>query len=185
MRILELRYADDLSQTAAVPARANIPVQDVLTLLRARRNARYKQLNNKGVTLEPGDPGIFIGLNKLFNACPGLVLLRPSCNSVSDLSDVTDFIAKSSFQHFLGWYPSGLPYATFCGMAARAVSLSSNPTLAQETITEYCELFLNSARYPAEFLRKLACKWDRLHPGAAVTCTRAVADAIICVACRS
>ena len=175
--LLEVRYADDVSQTAVVDASSDVSEALLKDLLRQRREARYYQLNGRGVTLAPGDCGHFIGLTKTIDSQIGL-LLQPSCRVMSDDANDFTFQATSALPHHLGWHPPSLSFATLSGLASRAISLSSNVDLALVSLVEYLETYVASSEIPPSVLLALARKWDRLHPCAATSCVAASALAI-------
>ena len=53
--LLEIRYADDISQTIAAPAASGILPSRLVSFLRDRLLLRYEKLNGKGVTIEAGE----------------------------------------------------------------------------------------------------------------------------------
>ena len=175
--ILEMRYTDDVSQSATWPCSSSVTEAFVRCLLRDRRNLRYRKINGKGINLEPGESDLFIGLLKSYDPFRG-ILLRPTCTFNATEPDPTDILFKSGVQHYLGWCPSRVPYATLCGFAARSISLSSTSSLASDALTDFFELFLTSGAYPSVRLSRLAAKWDGAHRVAPVSCATALSRAL-------
>jgi hypothetical protein len=177
--VLEMRYADDLSQTALAPHDSDITPNFLREILRGRRELRYQQIDGHGVELVAGADGMFVGLRK-FLVSHGIIV-RPSTAAslpVDVLPElISDMTPSTMLQHYNGWYPPALPYALLSGMAARATLLASNSCLADVSLTESLSLFFTSADYPFAVVHKLAKKWDDAHPGALLSCASAVEKA--------
>lgn len=177
--ISDLRYADDISQTAVVPDASDIDLATIRAFLRQRRESRYKQIGGAGVSRVPGPSGVFIGLYKTWDRIDG-IRVHPMVTAILPEEDTYsfDFACVSSLPHFEGWYHPRLPFATLCGFASRALQLSSTPALALTTLTDYLEVFLARASYPGFVIVRLTEKWDALNAAAAVRFSRAVSVAI-------
>jgi hypothetical protein len=131
------------------------------------------------VTLLPGEQSRFIGLIKVVQPHRGL-LVRPSTvrSSNDPAGEETEFLCATALPHFHGWCLPSLPFATLCGFAARAISLSSSRELAHGSLVEYLETFLSTASYPAAEVMRLARAWDDAHPCSSLSCTRAALTAV-------
>ena len=64
LRLLEVRCADEVSQTAILPSDADLPDHLVQFFLRERLETLYHKRDGRGVTLVPGERGVFTGLVK-------------------------------------------------------------------------------------------------------------------------
>ena len=179
-----MRYADDVPQTAIAPKSSSLSLDFLATLLRDRLETRYKKHNGKGVTSERPDDNKFIGLEKIFTVT-GSVRLRPCAASLVEGELPHESELLSSIPHFDGWYPSAQPYAILCGFAARAITLSSAPDLAHLAMIDFLELFVSSAHFPDVQVKKLAKRWDDLHPCAKLRCVRAASAALARASARS
>ena len=175
--ILELRYADDVSQTAVVSKDCGVDIGMLQCLLEQRRDSRYRKLNGIGVSLEPGKIGRFIGLLKQITPHRGL-LVRPSVTDDAQGDDDPEFLCLSGLSRFEGWYPNMFPFATLSGFASRAISLSSTRELAAAALTDYLELFLVLAHFPEAEVLRLSRQWDKAHPCAPVHCSLLASSAI-------
>ena len=174
--LLELRYADDISQSVLLPEDSPISDAAVMQFLQARLDRRYAQLGGNGITLVQGTHGRFIGLLKSYDPVCG-IRVRPSISVTFDPQDPSDYALDVLIPHRQGWHPPGLPYALLCGFVARASSLASAPHLAHISLVEFLIVFLRSG-YSAKDLLLLSRRWDSLHLRRGGFAAQAVQEAI-------
>jgi hypothetical protein len=103
--ILEMRYADDISQTIVAPV-GTLSTEALRKILLARRTARYQKINGLGVTLEQGKVNVFIGLGKILDLEKG-VLVRPMPVSLTPFDLPHEAEQTSCITHNAGWRPPG------------------------------------------------------------------------------
>eukprot|EP00929_Paragymnodinium_shiwhaense_P102501 TRINITY_DN65698_c0_g1_i2.p1 TRINITY_DN65698_c0_g1~~TRINITY_DN65698_c0_g1_i2.p1 ORF type:complete len:698 (+),score=17.04 TRINITY_DN65698_c0_g1_i2:186-2279(+) len=173
--LLELRYADDVSQTAVTLASSSISHAALQKLLRTRLVARYDSPSS-GIQLEFSDNGIFIGLQKVF-LDTGEIHIHPAVRHRFLAEDASEVDFPGGFQHVHGWHNSSTAFATLSGLASRAIRLSSSTCLAQSTLVDMLVSFFTSAGMDLESAAHLARKWDLKHVGNPIDCTLAVKDA--------
>jgi hypothetical protein len=117
----------------------------------------YEHWNARGITLEQGAEGKFIGLLKTVHPVHGIAF-RPTATQMVPgyLPHVSAFV--SSIPHADGWQPTTLPFSILSEFGARAIALSSSSNLSSNAMVELLELFVSTAGYPPAFVEQLAAK---------------------------